>query len=253
MERSIDSEVDELIACGTKSEEECSDQLVSEIHPSLFFRRNSVNCIIGKRSGGKTWMCLREILKCLMLGETDENIPPYTQLFYVSDKVQDDTVAKLQPLLEKYIQVIWIKTDEALKLFQVLELGKSEMNNPEFRKCLNAQDLPEGQLPHTILVFDDCIHLFSKPTELSKKLFQNRQSRISIFLILQDVNGLSSSVKSNLDSLVLFGGFSSQKYNVLTYQLPPVDYSYEDYSRLRTVDYVVFDFQSDTVFEKFRD
>ena len=250
---SIDSEVDELIACGTKSEEECSDQLVSEIHPSLWFRRNSVNLVVGARGSGKTWGTLREILKCLMLRETDEHIPPYTQLFYINSKYADDSVKQLQPLLERYIQFHWIQTEDALKLIQVLEYGKANLDEPEFRNCLNADYLSEGQLPHSLLLFDDCAYLLSKPSELLKKLFQTRQARLTVFLMLQDPQSISVSAKSNLDSIILHGGFSRQKFNVLFYQLPPIEgFTYEIYSQLRKEDYVFIDFIKGTFSFQYR-
>ena len=246
---SIDSEVDELIACGTKSEEECSDQLVSEIHPDLFFRRNSVNLVCGRRGSGKTYLLMRELLKCLMLGHNE-----YTQLFYISSKYSDDTVQKFQPLLEKYIQFSWIETKDALQLITALEFGKANLNEPKFRECLNAQSLPEGVIPNTFLVFDDAINVFSKPSELMKKLFQNRQSRITAFVVIQDVQGMSSSFKSNIDSMVLFGSFSAQKFQVLTYQLPPVEgFNFSTYSQLTNKDCVLIDFQTSSIQYRLRE
>ena len=246
----LDEEVDELISFERSNLNNSSDASLSQqllpINKNIFFRTNSVNCVIGKRSSGKTYLILREVLKCCMVCQS-LNLIPYTQLWYISDKMQgnDETVNLFEPLLSKYIQFNYIATKDALQLFQAIELGKSilltEPDNEEVLQSLNATS---GIIPHTFIIFDDCIHLFSKPTELSKKLFQNRQSRTTIFLILQDVNGLSSSVKSNLDSLVLFGGFSSQKYNVLTYQLPPSDFTFKDYSCLNQREYVLFDFNT---------
>ena len=36
--------------------------LQTEIHPELFFRRNSVNLLIGKKGSGKTYNVFREVL-----------------------------------------------------------------------------------------------------------------------------------------------------------------------------------------------
>jgi hypothetical protein len=87
---------------------------------------------------------------------------------------------------------------------------------------LNLLDLHRN-VPHTIIFIDDCIDLLSRRGELFKKLFENRQSKITYFLGLQDVQGIPSSMKSNMDSLTLFGGFSKQKFNSLFYQIPMDD------------------------------
>ena len=51
-------------------------------------------------------------------------------------------------------------------------------------------------------------------------------------------------MKANVDSLRLFGGFPKHKYNVLMYQMPPIDIDYEDYSLLDQNGYLEVDFIS---------
>lgn len=207
-----------------------SDETQSVIHPSIRFRFNSVNLVIGKRGSGKTFSTMRELLKLpLLLGPTN----PFTQIHYVTDKVRDDTVDKFKELFaEAGIFFNWVPTKNAERLIEGLSRVKANMgDDPVMRKCLNYHG--KG-LPHTIIVFDDCIGLFKKDSPLSKKLFENRQSRITYFLLLQDTQGLSPSMKANIDSLTLFGGFPKHKFQILMYQLPPVDLSYEDYSELPT-------------------
>ena len=236
----LNAAVDRLIATTTKKNVK-PDELVTEISPDVFFKYNSVNLVIGRRGSGKTHMVLREILKVMLLGHKE-----YTQLWYVTDKEHDDTFDKLSPLLLKHLQLSWINTDEALQLLEALEKGKAQMDeHPEYRECLNA-DGREG-LPHTFIIFDDAIGLFSKTSNLAKKLYQTRQSRVTAFIILQDVQGLNSSMKSNVDSLVLFGGFSAHKFGILFYHLPPTSdqLTFDEYSRLSPQDAVVVDFVDD--------
>ena len=55
-------------------------------------------------------------------------------------------------------------------------------------------------------------------------MFENRQGKITYFLNIQDPHGIDASVKANIDSLWLFGGFSSQKFNHLFQQISvPMD------------------------------
>lgn len=242
----IDDEVDELISSETK--EASQDELVSSIDDEIFFRHNSVNLICAHRGAGKTHSILREILKCCLLGHDE-----YTQLFYINSKQYDDTVQKLKPLLEKYIQFNWVETKDALQLLNTLEYGKANMEEPQFRESLNAQHLDPNEIPHTYILFDDCAYLLSKPSELLKKLFQTRQARLTVFLMLQDPQSISVSAKSNLDCIVLYGGFSRQKFNVLFYQLPGIEgFNYETYSRLRNHDCVIIDFTTGTYSFRYR-
>ena len=240
----LNDRVDMLIQSQAKQTD--ADALVSEIHPDIFFKYNSVNLVIARRGAGKTHLILREILKCVMLRECK-----YTQLWYCTDKENDDTFNKISPLLENYLEVHWIKTSEALQLIKALELGKSELDNPEYRKALNANS---EEMPHTFILFDDCVYLFSKPSELTKKLFQNRQSRTTIFLMLQDVQGISPSAKANVDSLVLFGGFPPHKFNVLMYQMPAIENAdFETYKTLTPQDYMLIDYVDSTCELVYRD
>lgn len=236
MSRSLDAFLDSTVRQYSKKSK--PDEVQSPIHPEIYFRYNSVNLVIGKRGSGKTYTTMRELLKLpVLLGRKN----PFTQIHYVTDKFNDDTVEKFRPLFEEAgIFFNWVPTGSALKLIQGLSQVKANINqDPIFKECLNYRG---SGLPHTLIVFDDCIGLFKKDSPLSKKLFENRQSRITYFLLLQDTQGLSPSMKANIDSLTLFGGFPKHKYQVLMYQLPPVDITYEDYAQLPSDAFLRIDF-----------
>ncbi|KAA6392483.1 MAG: hypothetical protein EZS28_011990 [Streblomastix strix] len=73
--------------------------------------------------------------------------------------------------------------------------------------------------PHTLVLFDDAISIFkNKQLPLFKKLFKNRQPRITYFLCLQDIIGLDASIKANVDTIYFFGGFNRQKFSLFYYQ-----------------------------------
>jgi hypothetical protein len=114
---------------------------------------------------------------------------------------------------------------------------------------LNVLDI-KNSTPHTIFFIDDCIDLLTKRGELFKDLFQNRQSKITYFLGLQDVHGIPPSMKSNMDSLVFFGGFPKQKFNSLFYQIPTDEDRedmYHDYERLKKGNCLMFSFENDGI------
>ena len=252
----LDETVDNLLMKQTTT----ADEIQSTIDPDIFFKYNSVNLVIGKRGSGKTYAVGREALKLALIPNC-----PYTQIFYITDKVRDDTFERIIELLQNTgIQVSWVKTNDAIKVIQTITAAKGKLacskwceDNPEdaeiFRKCMNSKLSRLGVIPHTLIIFDDCIGLFKKDSQLSKKLFENRQSRITYILILQDVQGISASMKANIDSLLLFGGFPKSKWNILTYQLPPFDFTYYDYAQLDVHDYVLFDYIDNSITIKRRD
>jgi hypothetical protein len=105
-------------------------------------------------------------------------------------------------------------------------------------------------VPHTVIFIDDCIDLLSKRGSLFKKLFENRQSKITYFLGLQDVQGIPPSMKSNMDMLILFGGFSKQKFNILFYQIPmdmATKDAYEEYQSLSKTDAFIIRFEANGI------
>ena len=251
------------------------DAIVKELSPLIRFDRNSINLVIGKRGSGKTFVVLREILKLLYVDKEMKNFN-YTACYYVSDKANDDTVQIFEPLFKEdnTFRFIWIPTVRALNLIKDIESFTAKLMNPEYKLpeeikeyysdpkhnetgldpdtekfakvVLNTWNLDAGVVPNTLILFDDCIGLFKKDSELSRKLYQNRQSRITAFLILQDVHGLSSSMKSNVNSLLLFGGFSRQKWNSLMYQLPSIEpYDFYEYSKLSEKDGFWVNFEED--------
>ena len=247
------------------------DATVCKIHDLITFYRNSVNVVIGRRGSGKTFSVLREVLKLVELDPGRDDIGAgasmphfnYSQIFYVTDKAMDDTVAKFRDLFPPTLQFIWMKTSKALNLLEDLGSLKAKLKNPSFeipkdvRKFYHLEDTVEDaarmlnwntdalpQLPHSLVIFDDCLATFSKTTPLAKKLYENRQIRATIFLMLQDVTGLSPSMKSNVNALQLFGGYSRQKFNVLFYQLPPVETTYDSYKVLDVKDSIWFNFET---------
>jgi hypothetical protein len=235
------------------------DEVQGKIAPNIFFRYNSVNVVIGQRGSGKTHFVLREILKLLQFPEAN-----YSEFLYSTSKISKDlTVQKFAELFEgSPLQIDTISHDETYTIIRRISAAKEKYR--EFRAGATAAQSPtyldtllklnvvdtEKPTPHTIIFIDDCIDLLTKRGDLFKELFQNRQAKITYFLGLQDVQGIPSSMKSNMDSMVLFGGFSKQKFNVLFYQIPMDDDRekvYEIYRTLHKTDRMMISFESDGV------
>ncbi|KAA6403792.1 MAG: hypothetical protein EZS28_000685 [Streblomastix strix] len=66
----------------------------------------------------------------------------------------------------------------------------------EILTTIGAENL-KMKYPHTLVLFDDAIQVFkNKQLPLFKKLFKNRQPRITYFLCLQDIVGLDAIIQS---------------------------------------------------------
>jgi hypothetical protein len=229
------------------------DEIQNVIDPSLNFRYNSVNILIGQRGSGKTHFALKEVLKLGVLPDCGN----YSQVYYASNKARDDTFNKFQPLIEKTnLELIQIKHDELGDVIDMLSqtkdilckekpnCGSGSVSLPWSNQALNWTD---KELPHSIIIIDDCIGLFKDP-KIYKYLFENRQTRITYFLSVQDPQAIPPSLKANMDCLVLFGGFSPQKFNVLFYQIAlDTDRKilYQKYKMLNKNQYMLVDFDTE--------
>ncbi|KAA6377808.1 MAG: hypothetical protein EZS28_026667 [Streblomastix strix] len=90
--------------------------------------------------------------------------------------------------------------------------------------------------PHTLVLFDDAMSVFkNKQLTLFKKLFKNRQPRITYFLCLQDIIGLDASIKANVDTIYFFDKVWEQYINLTKRQALIVQYS-NDGTKIKILD-----------------
>ncbi len=215
-------------------------ELQTTIHPEVRFKRNSLNLLIGRRGSGKTYNVFRELIK---LGAITSE---YTQLLYITNKLSDTTYHKMKAHLR--MQVVKIRYDEVEAYLkgiieakedyqEIVEKQLGGMLEPTYEQdiktMLNVSDFSRRAI-HTAVLYDDAIEVFkNKRSTLYKYLFENRQPKITYFMCIQDPFALDASVKANIDTLWLFGGYSPQKFNSL-YQQVNVPYDREDlYSTYR--------------------
>lgn len=204
-----------------------SHEIQTTIHDELNFKRNSVNLLIGRRGSGKTYNVFREIIKLNFVPNHE-----YTQLIYITNKLSDDTFHKMKKLIKlEIIKVNYEDAEECLTKIteakedygEIVEKGIENLLEEDYRKdlmgILGVKDFKKTFI-HTIVLFDDAIEVFkNRKGKLFRMLFENRQPKITYFLAIQDPIGIDASIKSNIDSAWLFGGFSSQKFNYIYHQL----------------------------------
>ncbi len=215
-----------------------TNELPTEIHPEVFFKRNSVNLLIGKKGSGKTYNVFRELLKLKFVPNHR-----YTKLIYVTDKAFDPTFERIKSYLLEIMEVDKVPYCQAVEAIQEAANAKStahlihegeasldDLTEESMQKMIEGLGIsdPEEVLDedvfHTAVLLDDCQDVFEKRTPanraLFKLLFENRQPKITYFLTQQDGKGIDSSLRQNLDAVWIFGCFAWNKFNYLMFQVP---------------------------------
>jgi hypothetical protein len=163
---------------------------------------------------------MRELIKLSHL----PNKGGYNLFVYVTDKTSDKIVIEMLGLIKLKVKVVTYK--DAVKFIpdlisakdaydQVIEKGLKNVVTDECKQdLLTSVDLENWTAitPCTVILYDDAINSFkqsyNKP--LLDLLFQNRQPKITYFLCMQDGFALPPQIKRNLDSCMLFGGYTDK-------------------------------------------
>ena len=232
-----------------------TDELQTLIHPEVFFRRNSVNLLVGKKGSGKTYNVFRELIKL-------RHVPNhrYTKLLYVTDKAYDPTYDRMKHLIPLTVE----KCSYAEAPAKIRELAQAKVAVHDIIKNdIKLEDITEAsrqhiedivgspldgnEVFHTVILLDDCQNVFDHKTRaneaLFKMLFENRQPKLTYFLTMQDPKHLDSSLKQNLDSCWFFGGFTERKFKYLMSDIPheeDMNIIYDTYRRLSKHQAIIF-------------
>ena len=208
-------------------------ELQTEIDPNVFFRRNSVNLLVGKKGSGKTYNVFRECLKLKFIKNHR-----YTKMLYITNKPDDPTYTRIAKLLPFPVDIV--PYDEAVDAITKLACAKAAIREMADKKISTAQlqdDAKEelediigepinktNQVYHSIVLLDDCQALFehrnASNKDLWKLLFENRQPKITYFLTCQDPKGIDTSIKETLDAVWVFGKYSRWKFSYLIKYIP---------------------------------
>ena len=76
----VDAAAKELLARKNKNVD-LTNEIQTEIDPNVYFNRNSVNLLVGKKGSGKTYNVFREVLKLKFIKNHH-----YTKMLYVTNK-----------------------------------------------------------------------------------------------------------------------------------------------------------------------
>jgi hypothetical protein len=231
-------------------------ELQTCICPELNFYRNSINLMIGRRGSGKTYNVFREIGKLCEYQERTKRYD-YQYFVYITNKTNDNTYNKMREVI--HLPTRMLRYDDALIYLPKFILAKGA-HDEVLEKNLQNIILEESRNEilsnlgldnfsnccfHTIILYDDAMNIFKTPKykPLLNLLFENRQSKITYFLCIQDMFGIPPMIKANLDSLWLFGGFKDrQRFNYLMNQLGQdnIEKLFENYKKLKGNDILAF-------------
>ena len=198
-----------------------SDTLITEIHPSIVTKYNSVNVIVGKQSMGKTVAALEEIIKISNLGT-------HHLLIYVTKdgEENDKTWLTLKSLVE--LPTILVSEKDAQNCIDDILTAKSLYYKIRRERLKNDvdEDLKdnlfnllfvdsfEKEYLHTIVLFDDISNskLFSSEESFFSQLLRRcRHTNMSYFLLVQGWKGLKPHIKNEITTLYIFPGFNKQQ------------------------------------------
>jgi hypothetical protein len=195
-------------------------QTQAPIHPEIFFRYNTINLLVSRRGVGKTFTVMKKMIKISQL----PNCGGYTTFLYVSDKTNDETVNEMIKLIKlkvrqvsykDLLQVLHDLIDAKNAYANAIENGVVDKLSKEVRDdILNTLYLEDfrNEIPHTAILLDDAINILreNKFKPLVNVLFQNRQPRLTVFICIQGMYGVSPQLRRNCDTIFLFAGMTDK-------------------------------------------
>ena len=207
-------------------------QLIKPVHPEVHFRYNSVNLLVGKRRSGKDFNVFREIAKLKYI-EHD-----YTLLLYVTPNGENDLTYKTW---RKHISldVAVCAPSESADIIKELRETNSEYNKEHSDKARQGSEGRGGRhARHVIVLYSEAMNLFKNPaSDEFRALVSNSQFNATYFLCVQNAKGLPTELKSNFDSIWIFGSFNKQAWNYLAYYMPlDISELYDVYVKLNKQD-----------------
>ena len=218
-----------------------NENLITEIHPEVSIRFNSVNVIVGKQSSGKTVIALKEIIKLGVLNT-------HHLFVYVTKDGQesDKTFLALKPLL--MIPYVIVSEKDSVEFMKELISAKNlynlvkreklcdqidEQQKQDMFNVLSVQDFDKDIL-HTIVLFDDISNskLFSSEESYFSQLIRRcRHINVSFFLLIQGWKGLKPHVKNEISTLFIFPCFNKQQLRFI-YSQSASNLSFDEFYQL---------------------
>ena len=246
---------DMVTKCLARNKNQVSNALIRKIHKDINIYYNSVNIFVGKQGSGKTLSAIEEIIKI-------SSIPNAAHLLiYVSKtgEEKDVTFESLRELIN--IPIAYVSQENAEEYVNALlnykqlyyTIRKEHLENKiideqrmEIFRILKVRDFKAPML-HTLILFDDIAN--NKLLANDRSFFNNlmttcRHNHISFFLNVQFWKSLSTTIKSNVSTVFVFGTYSKEQLRYITHQITmnvPFDELYEEYRFMNKHSKIIID------------
>ena len=231
------------------------DNVQHEIDPEVNLYYNTLNLFLGQRGSGKTFNSFNEMAMICRVKNK------FHLFVYVSNNPNDETYKRFKLLITQ--PIVQVNYDEAEDFLQKLIEYKQDYDKviekklegkltdkckKDFMDVLHIKDFNAPSL-HTLVLYDDAMNVFKKSTSKQFRwLLENRHTKITYILCLQDWKGVSPELKANLDSVWIFGGFPRNRYSYFFQQLScPLEKEqlYRIYQKLGKRDAIIINNKSD--------
>jgi len=264
------------------------DNIQHDIHPEVNIRYNTLNIFVGQRGSGKTFNAFNEIatisriqhkfhlfiyvsnnpndmtyIKFKSFIEIPHIIIPYAsaeefinEIFEYKQAYDEIKQKKLENKItdeckEEIFNILRIKNFNAPWTSGLpfgLGTDSKSPKGPRSRTIGSPGSFAPSSL-HTLIIYDDAMEVFKKPkSKQFRWLLENRHTKSTYILCLQDWKGISPELKANIDSVWLFGGYPRNRYTYIFNQIScPIDRDdlYNIYRELSKRDVMIFNHKTD--------
>lgn len=203
------------------------------IHPEIFVRNRSLNLFVGKPGCSKTTSICEELIKISAL-----NKPEYHLIIWVNSTSTDKTVEAYKKFIKiPLIQLDYDTFEEIYPKFLSMKEDYDKMVRGDLERDQSILDSLfisnfYVQPLQTIIVLDDAVNIL-KDTDsyLAKSLYRTRHSNTIFFIAIQIWKGITAQLKSIINSVWIFRGFSNQILHHIYNQISS-DVSFEEFKKI---------------------
>lgn len=203
------------------------------IHPEVLIRHRSINLLVGKPGKGKSSAICEELIKLSAL-----NSPEMHLIIWVNNTGSDQTLQALSKHINIPIkQITYEAFDKVYPKFIELKEEYNKMIRGEIPKDFDILeplciDNFTSRPLETIIVLDDAVNILKETDSyLAKSLYKTRHTNCIFFIAIQIWKGITAQLKSILNSVWIFDGFSTQILHHIYNQIT-TDTDFDDFKKI---------------------
>jgi hypothetical protein len=247
--QNLDNELQELL-------ENNQNHLSAALHekiPTSHFQYNTLNIAVGRQRTGKSFSIIREIIK---ISKKSHN----THMLIYSNKTGHPTDRTFETLKSKIeIPIEYVSHDNLGTYLEHMLKYKGLYNEiyecrledkiiddqkQDLKDVLKIDDFSRPFL-HTLILLEDIAKakiIMSEKSYIQELITQCAHINCSFFLATQYWKAISTNIKSNVATILIFGGYSRKIFNYIFSQIPvEVDAKelWEHYKNLSTNEKII--------------